>query len=181
MFNVFNWRYYQTYSKKEIKTSFLWIPEESHTVNRDISILKVEEGEYVTEKAEILPNIYSQISGIVQTIQKNNILQETIIKPGFTYKIKNCKRFEQKLYYPGEIIFDNLKIQELSLAEVIETTSGPELLIRPVSLFCIPKLPKVSRRLASGRECLRFRDSLSFEAPVRCKTYQELGGCYRSP
>jgi len=131
--------------KKEIKTSFLWIPEESHTVNRDISILKVEEGEYVTEKAEILPNIYSQISGIVQTIQKNNILQETIIKPGFTYKIKNCKRFEQKLYYPGEIIFDNLKIQELSLAEVIETTSGPELLIRPVSLFCIPKLPKVSR------------------------------------
>jgi len=127
-----------------LETSVLWVPEETHIINRDSSILNVEDSEFVTENYEIVNDTFSTIPGIIKVIEKNNILQEIIIKPGFLYKIKNFEEYDQKIFYPGEIIFDNLEIEQLVFSEIINTKTGVEILIRPIYLYKIPRRKTVS-------------------------------------
>ena len=129
----------------DVATSVLWIPEETHIINRDSSILKVEDAEFVTENYEIVTNIFSTIPGIINIIEKNNILQEISIKPGFLYKIKNYEDFNEKIFYPGEVIFDNLEISQLSFSEIVNTRTGPEILIRPIYLYKVPQIKTVTK------------------------------------
>ena len=128
-----------------LETAILWVPEETHIINRDSSILRVEDSEFVTENYEIVSDTFSTIPGIIKIIEKNNILQEIIIKPGFLYKIKNYEEFDQKVFYPGEIIFDNIQIDQLVFSEIINTRSGPEILIRPIYLYKIPRVKTLSK------------------------------------
>ena len=127
-----------------LETSVLWVPEETHIINRDSSILNVEDSEFVTENYEIVNDTFSTIPGIIKIIEKNNILQEIIIKPGFLYKIKNFEEYDQQIFYPGEIIFDNLEIDQLVFSEIINTRTGVEILIRPIYLYKIPRCKTVS-------------------------------------
>ena len=129
----------------DVATSVLWIPEETHIINRDSSILKVEDAEFVTENYEIVTNIFSTIPGIINIVEKNNILQEISIKPGFLYKIKNYEDFNEKIFYPGEVIFDNLEISQLSFSEIVNTRTGPEILIRPIYLYKVPQIKTVTK------------------------------------
>jgi DNA-directed RNA polymerase subunit beta' len=62
--------------------TLLWIPEETHEVNKDISLLLVEDGQYVEAGTEVVKDIFCQTSGVVEVTQKNDILRELVIKPG---------------------------------------------------------------------------------------------------
>jgi len=62
--------------------TLLWIPEETHEVNKDISLLVVEDGQYVEAGTEVVKDIFCQTSGVVEVTQKNDILREIVIKPG---------------------------------------------------------------------------------------------------
>jgi len=57
----------------------LWIPKETHEVNKDISLLLVEDGQYV-EAGTKLSGYFRQTAG-VEVTQKNDIL-ELVLKPG---------------------------------------------------------------------------------------------------
>jgi DNA-directed RNA polymerase subunit beta' len=62
--------------------TLLWIPEETHEVNKDISLLLVEDAQYVEAGTEVVKDIFCQNSGVVEVTQKNDILRELVIKPG---------------------------------------------------------------------------------------------------
>jgi DNA-directed RNA polymerase subunit beta' len=40
--------------------TLLWIPEEAHEVNKDISLLMVEDGQYVEAGTEVVKDIFAR-------------------------------------------------------------------------------------------------------------------------
>ena len=116
--------------------TLLWIPEESHEVNKDISLLIVEDGEFVEAGAEVVKDVFCQSSGIVEVVQKNDILREIIIKPGDVHQLDDAKNdWHEKLIQPGTEVLPGVSVDELRYGEVVETTEGPALILRPVKEF----------------------------------------------
>ena len=152
-----------TYSTKNYETTLLWLPEETHYINRDCNVLLVESSEYITQNYEIVPNVYSKISGIVEIVEKNNIVNEIIIKPGLLQKAKNFNDFDQKLFYPGEVLFGKVKLNQISFSEVIRTRSGMQILIRPISVYQIPKQKSTSNVFKTSSDTTK---SLDFKSSI---------------
>ena len=119
----------------------IWLEEEIHKVNCEQNTLLVENGDFISEGFEIIPNLFSKTSGIVNIIisQKNNRVQTIIIKSGLVYEGKKFKNASKKIYYPGEVIFSNIPIKKLSFCEHIIGKSNEQLLIRPVELYEFPQ------------------------------------------
>lgn len=126
--------------------TLLWIPEECHEVNKDLSLLYVENGQYVEAGTEIVREIFCQNSGVVEVIQKNEILREMIVKPGEIHLIDvdYTPPAEGILVYPGSSVLPGLPpVEELKYVEYVETPEGPALLVRPVIEFQVPDEPNV--------------------------------------
>jgi hypothetical protein len=79
--------------------------------------------------------LFSKTSGIVSLISKPNNIQIISIKPGLLYKGKNLKKFDRKVYYPGEVLFPKVKIQTLSFCECINEKTYDRLLVRPIQIY----------------------------------------------
>jgi DNA-directed RNA polymerase subunit beta' len=124
--------------------TLLWISEESHEVNKDISLLLVEDGQYVEAGTEVVKDIFCQSSGIVEVVQKNDILREIIVKPGELHLVDTPPtKIDGELVYPGTEVIPEVTIEEMRYAEVVETPEGDALLLRPVKEFTIPDEPDV--------------------------------------
>jgi hypothetical protein len=134
-----------TFKKKIIHKSFIWISEETHKLNCDKNILLVENGNFIAKNFEIIPNIRSKTAGIVTIAQKNNIIEEVSIKGGFVYQGKQFEHLDKKVFYPGETIFDNIKINQPSLCEHITHKLNNQLLIRPFAIYEVPKNNYISK------------------------------------
>ena len=119
--------------------SVVWLPEETYKLNCDKNILFVENGSFISENFELLPGLLSKTSGIINIVQKNNIVNEIIIKCGLVYEGKDFKNFINKIFYPGEVIFKNIKIDQLSLCQHIVEKQKDQLLIRPLNIYEVPK------------------------------------------
>ena len=50
--------------------TIIWLGEESHQVNCESSFLLVEQGDFISEKFELIPGLFSKTSGIVSIRQK---------------------------------------------------------------------------------------------------------------
>ncbi|MFE1747240.1 DNA-directed RNA polymerase subunit beta' [Coleofasciculus sp. H7-2] len=135
--------------------TLLWIPEESHEVNKDISLLQVEDGQYVEAMTEVVKDIFCQTAGIVEVTQKNDILREIVIKPGELHLVDDPEAVmgtDGSLFYPGQEVMPGLTVSELRYTEFVETPEGPALLLRPVTEFHVPDEPSVpSQASISGR------------------------------
>ena len=125
--------------------SIIWLPEETYKLNCDKNILFVENGSFICEKFELLPGLFSKTSGIVNIIQRNNTVHEIVIKCGLVYEGKNFKNFVNKIYYPGEIIFKNIKINRLSLCQHIIEKQKDQLLIRPLNIYEVPRIKTIKK------------------------------------
>lgn len=121
----------------------LWIEEETHEINKDISALFVKHGDFVQSGTEVLENLFVQNSGIIELYEKDNIVREIIVKPCKVYNVEN----EALLYdhtktrgflRPGEKIIENIVVDRLVYWEYLETGSSKLLLIRPVVVYSIP-------------------------------------------
>ncbi len=124
--------------------TLLWIPEESHEVNKDISLLAVEDGQYVEAGTEVVKDIFAQSSGVAEVIQKNDILREIIIKPGEIHLLDEPKpSLHEQLIQPGTEVLPGVQVEELKYAEVVETTEGIALLLRPVQEYQVADEPAV--------------------------------------
>lgn len=134
----------ETSVEKVPANTFLWLSKETYLFNKVTPILQVENSEYVTTQCELTLGIRTKNSGLVEIIQENNTIQEVNIRPGILYQIKNYKQFNQKIFYPGEIVFNNNKIHQISLSEIVETRKGLEILIRPISLYQVPKICNIA-------------------------------------
>lgn len=125
--------------KKILQTSLIWLSEETYKLNCDKNILLVENGNFISKNFEIIPNISSKTAGIISVLQKNNIIEEIAIKAGFVYQGKQFEQVDKNVYYPGEIIFNNIQIIQPSLCENIPNKTNNQLLIRPFNIYEIPK------------------------------------------
>jgi DNA-directed RNA polymerase subunit beta' len=126
--------------------TLLWIPEECHEVNKDISLLLVEDGQYVEAGAEVVKDIFCQSGGIVEVVQKNDILREIVIKPGELHlidEIPEAFASEGQLVHPGTEAIPGVTAEELRYGEVVETPEGTALLLRPIVEFAVPDEPDV--------------------------------------
>jgi DNA-directed RNA polymerase subunit beta' len=127
--------------------TILWIPEESHEVNKDISLLNVEDGQYVEAGTEVIRDIFCGISGIIEVVQKNDILREITIKPGELHLLDDPEAGQSvtgTICYPGNKPVPELEaVTELRYLEYVETPEGSALLIRPVVEYQVPDEPNL--------------------------------------
>jgi len=124
--------------------TLLWIPEECHEINKDISLLMVEDGEYVEAGAEIVKDMYCQSSGVVEVVQKNDILREIVIKSGDIHLSEQAPTCGvDQLVYPGEEIAPDLTADSLRYVQYVETPEGNAILLRPVVEYTIPDEPDI--------------------------------------
>ena len=128
-----------TLKKKIIHNSLIWLSEEIYKLNCDKNILLVENGNFIAKNFEIIPNIRSKTAGVINVMQKSNIIEEISIKGGLVYQGKQFQQLDKKVFYPGEMIFDNIKISQPSLCEHINNKLNNQLLIRPFMIYEIPK------------------------------------------
>ncbi|MCT7951075.1 DNA-directed RNA polymerase subunit beta' [Ancylothrix sp. C2] len=118
--------------------TLLWIPEECHEVNKDISLLLVEDGQYVEAGTEIVKDIFCQNSGIVEITQKNDILREILIKPGELVIVDDPEAAIAKdgqFVTEGTELLAGVTVNDLRYVEYVESTEGASLLLRPVLEF----------------------------------------------
>nr|YP_009497085.1 RNA polymerase beta' subunit [Psammoneis obaidii]AWT39798.1 RNA polymerase beta' subunit [Psammoneis obaidii] len=118
--------------------TLIWLSEETHKVNCEKTILLVDHGDFISNNFEIIPSVFSKTSGIVTLVQKNNTIQTITIKSGLVYEGKKFRSKAKKIYYPGEIIFENITILQPSFCEYISGKKLDQLLIRPLQLFETP-------------------------------------------
>ena len=125
--------------KKIFHNSLIWLSEETYKLNCNKNIILVENGNFISKNFEIIPNIVSKTAGIINIFQKNNLIEEISIKAGFVYQGKQLEHLDKNVYYPGEIIFDNIQITQPSVCEHISNKYNNQLLIRPFEIYEIPK------------------------------------------
>ncbi len=125
--------------------TLLWIPEETHEVNKDISLLMVEDGQYVEAGTEVVKDIFCQNNGVVEVTQKNDILREVVIKPGELLMVDDPETvigLDNTFVQPGQELLGQV-VSELRYIQYIESPEGPALLSRPVDEFAVPNNPDV--------------------------------------
>ena len=119
--------------------TIIWFGEEIHKVNCEPDILLVEHGDFISAKFELVPGLFSKTSGIVNIRQKNSLIQTISIKSGLVYEGKKFKAASKKLYYPGESIFSNIPVKNLSFCEHIIGKNTEQLLVRPIDIYELPQ------------------------------------------
>ena len=115
-------------SKSEYKSNIshrtiLWLGEEIYQVDCEQGILFVEDGDFISEGFELIPEIFSKTSGIVTIQQKNNRVKRISIKSGLVYEGQKFKNIAKKIYYPGEKLFSTITIKDVSLCDSIISKS----------------------------------------------------------
>ncbi|MBD2384600.1 DNA-directed RNA polymerase subunit beta'' [Cylindrospermum sp. FACHB-282] len=161
--------------------TLLWIPEETHEVNKDISLLLVEDGQYVEAGTEVVKDIFCQTSGVVEVTQKNDILREVVIKPGSLLMVESTEAvmgLDGTFVQPGEE-FQGAVSTELRYIQYIESPEGPALLSRPVVEFAVPSNPDVPStttiRQQTGRSIqLRAVQRLPYKDSERVKSVESV-------
>ena len=122
---------------------FYWIPEETYQLKNifNVSTLKVKNGTFINAKTEILPNIFSKESGLLQV---NAFEQEIAIKPGELFNLTKLKiqilDKSNRFIKPSEYIIPKKIIaQKLVFLEFFEILEDEYLLVRPVTTYFIPR------------------------------------------
>ena len=118
--------------------TIVWLEEEIHQVNCEPNILLVEHGDFISEGFELIPGLFSKTSGIVVIRQKNNLVQNILIKSGLVYEGKKLKNISKKFYYPGEVILSNIFIKKLSFCEHLSGKNIEQLLVRSIEIYELP-------------------------------------------
>jgi DNA-directed RNA polymerase subunit beta' len=147
--------------------TLLWIPQETHEINKDISLLMIEDGQWIEAGTEVVKDIFSQTAGIVTVTQKNDILREIIVRSGQLHIASDSKvlgRYsgEGKIVNPGEEIAPGLSAEVMHFVEAVDTPDGGALLLRPVEEYTIPDeahLPELASVKQNGGPSLSLKAS----------------------
>ena len=143
-------KYDKRVEKKIVRKNgkILFLPLETHTINKDKSLLLVENLTKIkTPGTELVKGIFSKTNGFLQTKESNKILQEIQVKPGEFFEFYNLpteeiiklKKYHKRICFPGEIIFEDVSIKYLTLIEIIEAKKYHGIILRPIQEFNIPK------------------------------------------
>jgi DNA-directed RNA polymerase subunit beta' len=116
--------------------SILWIPEETHEINKDIALLNISEGMLVSAGTELMKDTYITSAGYVFITQENGIVRDVTIKPGYLIPLKESDpdyfSKEGKLIFAGEEIHSGIYAEETVFVELSTELSSKSILVRPV-------------------------------------------------
>nr|YP_009394546.1 RNA polymerase b''''-subunit [Vertebrata thuyoides]ARW63108.1 RNA polymerase b''''-subunit [Vertebrata thuyoides] len=119
----------------------LWIPEETHIVNKDVSLLLVKNLSFIDVGIEIIQNVFANTTGFLEIIEKDGIIREIIIKPGrlirFNLNDSTLEKYRGFLR-PGEVLLDSITSDKLVYWEYIKIVSDHFILLRPVVIYSLP-------------------------------------------
>nr|YP_009394129.1 RNA polymerase b''''-subunit [Rhodomela confervoides]ARW62691.1 RNA polymerase b''''-subunit [Rhodomela confervoides] len=119
----------------------LWIPEETHIINKDISLLLVDKLHFIEAGTEIIQNIFANNSGFLEIIEKDGIIREIIIKPGQLIEVslesKSLDKYRGFLR-PGENLLEQVNTDKLVYWEYINILDKNFVLLRPVVIYSVP-------------------------------------------
>ena len=118
--------------------TIIWLGEEIHKVNCEQNALLVEHNDFISKGFELIPDLFSKISGLITIRQKNNQVKRISVKSGLVYEGKKFKNIAKKVYYPGEIIFSNIIIKNPSFCEHVIGKKSDQLLVRPIEIYEFP-------------------------------------------
>ncbi len=123
--------------------TLLWIPQETHEINKDISLLMITDGQWIEAGTEVVKDIFSQTAGIVSVTQKNDILREIIVRSGSFHLCTEKKALERfqgdgVMVNPGEAIAKGISTETMVFVQAVETPEDTGLLLRPVEEYTIP-------------------------------------------
>jgi DNA-directed RNA polymerase subunit beta' len=128
-------------------TKILFIPESTHTVNRDASLILVSNGNFFLRKnVEIAKDIYSNVSGFIEIDESEDILRNIIIKPGKFFEYTKLSKDDKdhlfslnnKIFFPGEVLFEDVNVDFPSLVQISHNGLRYGLLLRPIYQFNVP-------------------------------------------
>lgn len=139
-------------------STIVWLPEETYFPNCESKLVMVNHNNFIPKQFELLPNIFSQTSGIIKisekkTIEKKKLVEEISIQSGSLYEavnIKNAKEFTNQVFYPGEVLLEYIKIIKPSFVEIIETDNAIQLLVRPLLIYEIPYAKPVEKMFSKN-------------------------------
>ena len=133
-----------------------WLSEEIHKVNCEQNILLVESGDFISTGFELIPGLFSKTSGLVTLVQKSNVIKTISIKAGLVYQGKKFKNISKKVYYPGEVLFSNIIVKNLSFCDHIVGKKNDQLLIRPITIYEFPRTLNVISPSPFGSSTSQF-------------------------
>ena len=121
----------------------LWISEETHEINKDISLLLVRHGQFVEVGTEVVKNIFANNSGILEVVHKDGIIRELIIKPGKLYPVVDYEKYQRinknrGFLRPGENLLEEIKADKLVYWEFMLIEDKYFILVRPVLVYSVP-------------------------------------------
>nr|YP_010170962.1 RNA polymerase b''-subunit [Chondria tumulosa]QSD57103.1 RNA polymerase b''-subunit [Chondria tumulosa] len=121
----------------------LWIPEETHIINKDSSLLLVQNIYFIESGTEIFQNIFVNNSGFLEIVQKDGIIREIVVKPGQLHQI-SIDEYQSLSKYKGflkpeEYILYRITTTKLVYWEYVTYTDKHFLLLRPVVIYSVPK------------------------------------------
>ena len=143
--------------------TIIWFGEETYNVNCEPNILLVEHGDFISEKFELIPNLFSKTSGIVIICQKFNLVQTISIKRGLVYEGKKIKDTLKKVYYPGEVILSTISVKNLSFCDHILGKNRDQLLVQPIDIYECTYLDKT---LISSKNNFNWNSNLKLEPKI---------------
>ena len=178
--------------------SVIWLAEETYIIKDAINglykQLLVKNNSIVSKNTNITAGTFSKNSGMIIMKEKKDNIQEIMIKPGYcnlidesgirytlnTKNIQNIKDFDNKVFYPGELILNKFKISVPCITEIIFVDSSQDwclqdyfkninlstttktdsdllihILIRPLEVYEIP-LPKPIKQVFGSQLDSRF-------------------------
>nr|YP_009392265.1 RNA polymerase b''''-subunit [Osmundaria fimbriata]ARW60827.1 RNA polymerase b''''-subunit [Osmundaria fimbriata] len=120
----------------------LWIPEETHILNKDASLLLVNGKHFVESGTEIMQNVFANNAGLLNIVEKDGIVREIIIKPGYLHEVNFSSQFLSKrrgFLRPGEILTNQITTDNLVHWEYFNILDKHFILLRPVIVYFIPQ------------------------------------------
>ncbi|MDJ0624737.1 MAG: DNA-directed RNA polymerase subunit beta' [Candidatus Caenarcaniphilales bacterium] len=137
-----------------------FIPEEIHSISKDISLKNVENGERVISGQELVKDVITRIDGIVELKVENDIIYEVIVRPGELHTIEDpedLKVEDEAIIDKGVEVLPGVKTKEKSLISLIaDDESGQvQVFIRPVQEFTIEP-PKLDLDIKSSSEDMKI-------------------------
>ena len=108
----------------------VFIPEEIHQISKDASLKIVESGTYVEAGTEVVKDLYTHISGIVNIKEFNDIIHEVVIRPGKLItldSINDLEVEENEVIKAGTVVSGKIKAEEDSIVTILESDSELEI------------------------------------------------------
>jgi len=132
-------RYQNTLNDVGDTHHILWIPEETHEIKKDISLLMVRNNTYVEAGTEIIKDVRTENSGYLEVIEENGIVEKLIIKIGRiienTINAIGKDNILPRIIEAGEEIQAGILADSTSLIEKIPQG----ILIRPIDKYYVDK------------------------------------------